>query len=54
MSECVNDGRGTKCRQQKLVRKIQAEMVPQIFSEEQKQQWVEFWSKFCCPLAEGN
>jgi len=35
------------------MRKIPAELVPQIFPEERKQQWVEFWSKFCCHLAEG-
>jgi hypothetical protein len=35
------------------MRKIPGELVPQVFSEEQKQQWVEFWSKFCCHLAEG-
>jgi len=35
------------------MRKIPAELVPQIFSEEPKQQCVEFWFKFCCHLAEG-
>jgi len=35
------------------MRKIPAELVPHIFSEEQKQQWVKFWFKFHCHLAEG-
>jgi hypothetical protein len=36
------------------MRKIPAQLVPQIFSEEQHQQWVDFLSEFCCHLAEGN
>jgi hypothetical protein len=35
------------------MRKIPAELVPQTISEEQKRQWVEFLSKFCCHLAKG-